>query len=58
MKLKERQNEQEATHIEDTQRLVTEIEMLKVVLFLVSRIERRKEQKEKEAISRIERERV
>jgi hypothetical protein len=32
--------------------------MLKVVLFLVSRIERRKEQKEKEAISRIERERV
>ncbi|HET6808953.1 MAG TPA: hypothetical protein VFZ55_00540 [Nitrososphaera sp.] len=58
MKLKEKENEQEATHIEDTQRLVTEIEMLKVVLFLVSRIERRKEQKEKEAISRIERERV
>ena len=27
--------EQEATHIEDTQRLVTEIEMLKVVLYLV-----------------------
>jgi hypothetical protein len=26
-----------ATHIEDTQRLVTEIEMLKVVLYLVSR---------------------
>ena len=58
MKLKEKENEQEATHIEDTQRLVTEIEMLNVVLFLVSRIERRKEQKEKEAISRIERERV
>jgi hypothetical protein len=58
LKLKEKENEQEATHIEDTQRLVTEIEMLKVVLFLVSRIERRKEQKEKEAISRIERERV
>ena len=38
LKLKERQNEQEATHIEeDTQRLVTEIEMLKVVLYLVSR---------------------
>jgi hypothetical protein len=31
---KEKQNE-EATHIEDTQRLVTEIEMLKVVLCLV-----------------------
>jgi hypothetical protein len=27
----------QATHIEDTQRLVTEIEMLKVVLYLVSR---------------------
>jgi len=36
LKLKERQYEQ-ATHIEDTQRLVTEIEMLKVVLHLVSR---------------------
>ena len=36
LKLKERQNEQ-ATHIEDTQRLVTEIEMLKVVLYLVCR---------------------
>jgi hypothetical protein len=35
LKLKERQNEQ-ATHIEDTQRLVTEIEMLKVVLNLHS----------------------
>jgi hypothetical protein len=31
LKLKERQNEQ-ATHIEDTQRLVKEIELLKVVL--------------------------
>jgi hypothetical protein len=30
-------------HIEDTQRLVTEIEMLKVVYYLVSR-ERRKEE--------------
>ena len=28
---KEREKEQEATHIENTQRLVTEIEMLKVV---------------------------
>jgi hypothetical protein len=37
LKLKEKQNE-EAMHIEDTQRLVTEIEMLKVVLYLVSRI--------------------
>jgi hypothetical protein len=34
LKLKEKQNEQEATHIEDTQRLVTEIEMLKLVLYL------------------------
>jgi hypothetical protein len=31
LKLKEKQNE-EATHIEDTQRLVTEIEMLKAAL--------------------------
>jgi methyl coenzyme M reductase beta subunit len=38
LKLKEKQNE-EATHIEDTQRLVTEIEMLKFVLFLVCRNE-------------------
>jgi hypothetical protein len=29
---KQRQKEEEAEHIEDTQRLVTEIEMLKVVL--------------------------
>jgi hypothetical protein len=36
LELKQRQKE-EAVHIEDTQRLVTEIEMLKVVLFLVSR---------------------
>jgi hypothetical protein len=36
LELKQRQKE-EAMHIEDTQRLVTEIEMLKVVLFLVSR---------------------
>jgi methyl coenzyme M reductase beta subunit len=36
LELKQRQKE-EADHIEDTQRLVTEIEMLKVVLYLVSR---------------------
>ena len=36
LKIKQRQK-QEAMHIEDTQRLVTEIEMLKVVLYLVSR---------------------
>jgi hypothetical protein len=38
LKLKEKQNEQGATHIEDTQRLVTVIEMLKVVLFFVCRM--------------------
>lgn len=36
LKVKRRQKE-EAIHIEDTQRLVTEIEMLKVVLYLVCR---------------------
>jgi hypothetical protein len=36
LKKKERAKE-EAMHIEDTQRLVTEIEMLKVVLRLVRR---------------------
>ena len=36
LQVKRRQKE-EAEHIEDTQRLVTEIEMLKVVLYLVSR---------------------
>ena len=36
LELKQRQKE-EAMHIQDTQRLVTEIELLKVVLFLVSR---------------------
>jgi len=40
LKVKERQNE-ESRHIEDTQRLVTEIEMLKVVLILVCRNNRR-----------------
>jgi hypothetical protein len=36
LEVKQRQKE-EADHIEETQRLVTEIEMLKVVLYLVSR---------------------
>jgi hypothetical protein len=36
LEVKQRQK-QEAMHIEDTQSLVTEIEMLKVVLYLVSR---------------------
>jgi hypothetical protein len=35
--IKEREKEQEAIDIEDTQRLITEIETLKVVLYLVSR---------------------
>jgi hypothetical protein len=41
LELKQRQKE-EAMHIEDTQRLVTEIEMLKVVLFLVNNIKNEK----------------
>ena len=36
LEIKQRQKD-EAMHIEDTQRLVTEIEMLNVVLYLVSR---------------------
>jgi hypothetical protein len=36
LKVKQGQKE-EAMHIEDTQRLVTEIEMLEVVLYLVNR---------------------
>ena len=36
LELKQSQKEEEADRIEDTQRLVTEIEMLKVVLYLVS----------------------
>jgi hypothetical protein len=34
LEIKQRQEEEQAMHIEDTQRLVTEIEMLKVVLYL------------------------
>ena len=41
LKLKQRQRE-EAIHIEHTERLVTEIEMLKVVLYLVMRSNRRR----------------
>jgi hypothetical protein len=41
---KQRQKEEEADHIEDTQRLVTEIEMLKVVLSLVCRENRRRKE--------------
>jgi hypothetical protein len=36
LKVKQKQKE-DTMHIEDTQRLVTEIEMLKVVLYLVNR---------------------
>jgi hypothetical protein len=37
IKAKERENKEEARHIDDTVRLVTEIEMLKVVLHLLKR---------------------
>ena len=45
LEVKQRQKD-EADHIEDTQRLVTEIEMLKVVLSLVCRENRRRRRKE------------
>ena len=45
LKIKQRQKE-EADHIKDTQRLVTEIEMLKVVLYLVCQENRRRGRKE------------
>ena len=45
LEIKQRQKE-EVMHIEDTQRLVTEIEMLKVVLSLVCRENRRRKEKE------------
>jgi hypothetical protein len=41
LQVKQKQKE-EAMHIEDTQRLVTEIEMLKVVLYLVCRRNKRR----------------
>ena len=50
LEIKQRRKE-EADHIEDTQRLVTEIEMLKVVLFLVCR-NRGKEEEEKLSTSK------
>src|SRR5918996_6660079 len=37
LKSKRRQNEEEVMYFEETERIVTEIEMLKVVLHLVSR---------------------
>jgi hypothetical protein len=40
LKIKKRQKE-EAVHIEDTQRLVTEIEMLKIVLYLMVKKKRK-----------------
>jgi hypothetical protein len=43
LKIKQKQKE-EAMHIEDTERLVTEIEMLKVVLYLVSRDKRTRQE--------------
>jgi hypothetical protein len=43
LQVKQRQKEEKAMHIEDSQRLVTEIEMLKVVLYLVCRNERKEE---------------
>jgi hypothetical protein len=48
LQVKQRQKEEEAMFMEDTQRLVTEIEMLKVVLYLVSRGEEIEKGKKKE----------
>ena len=47
---KKRRQKEEAKHIEDTERLVTEIEMLKVVLFLVCRNRGKEEEKEQKII--------
>jgi hypothetical protein len=41
LKLKEREKEEKAMDIKDIERLVTEIEMLRVVLYLVCRNNRR-----------------
>jgi hypothetical protein len=41
LRSKEREKKDEAMHIKDIERLVTEIEMLKVVLYLVNRNNRR-----------------
>jgi hypothetical protein len=42
LQVKQRQKEEDAMHFEDTERLVTEIEMLKVVVYLMSRGKERK----------------
>ena len=42
LQVKQRQKEEEAMHIEDTEKLVTEIEMIKVVWYLVCRNEIKK----------------
>jgi hypothetical protein len=52
LEVKQRQKKEEAIHIEDTQRLVTEIEMLKVVLCLMSRENRRRRSKEEGEMTR------
>jgi hypothetical protein len=46
---KKRRQKKEAMHIEDTERLVTEIEMLKVVLFLVCRNRGKEEEREQKS---------
>jgi hypothetical protein len=46
---KKRRQKEEAKHIEHTERLVTEIEMLKVVLFLVCRNRGKEEEKEQKS---------
>jgi hypothetical protein len=43
LKSKRRQKKEEAMYFEDTERIVTEIEMLKVVLYLVCRDKRKNE---------------
>jgi hypothetical protein len=45
LKRKQRQKD-EAMHMQDTQRLIAEIEMLKVVLYLVCRKYRKKSERE------------
>jgi hypothetical protein len=48
LQVKRRHKEEEAMHIEDTGKLVTEIEMFKVVLYLVSRGEEIEKEKKEE----------
>jgi hypothetical protein len=47
IKAKEREKNEKGTHIDDTLRLVTEIEMLKVVLRLMTRSEKENKEKNK-----------